>query len=86
MFANSWLGFAYYAIGDFQSARAALESVQPANDFNRLFGLALTYDKLGRHAHAETSLAQIRASRGSGGVAFYAMTYAQWGRTPPRLA
>jgi len=86
--ANSWLGYAYYSIGDFQSALAACESVQPANDFNRLFGLALAYDKLGRRADAEAAFAQMRASPSGGAAAaavFYAMIYAQWGDTARAL-
>src|SRR5437588_135950 len=38
-----WLGMAYYESGNFQGARAACESLQPAKDFRRLFCLALTY-------------------------------------------
>lgn len=83
---NSWLGGAYYVSGDFQSARAACESVEAAKDFRRLFCLALTYDKLGRHADAETQFAQYRASPISGGAAiWYAMIYAQWGDTARAL-
>ena len=82
---DSGLGFAYYWIGDFQSARAAFESIQAGNHFNRLLGLALTYDKLGRHTDAETMLAQMRASMGAGYAVFYAMIYAQWGDTARAL-
>jgi Tfp pilus assembly protein PilF len=82
---NSWLGYAYYATGDFQSARAAFEGVQAANDFNRLHGLAMTYDKLGRHADAETMSTQMRASQGPSPGVFYAMIYAQWGDTTRAL-
>ena len=82
---NSWLGFAYYAIGDFQSSLKACESVQPANNFNRLFGLAITYHKLGRHADAETALAQLRTSWASSSAIFNAMIYAEWGDTAVAL-
>ena len=84
-YANAWLGFAYYERGDFQSARAAFEGVQAANDFNRLCGLAMTYDKLGRHADAETLFVQVRASSGDEGAVFYGMIYAQWGDTTHAL-
>ncbi len=80
VYATSWLGGAYRALGDFQSARATFESIQGAN-FNKLFGLAVTYDKLGRHADAETMLAQLRASGGDNAAVFYSEVYAQWGDT-----
>ena len=85
-YANSWLGYAYYQAGDFQNARAAFESVQAADaGGNRLHGLAMAYDKLGRHADAETMLTQFRASNGDQGAVFYAMVYAQWGDTARAL-
>jgi tetratricopeptide (TPR) repeat protein len=79
VYATSWLGAAYRALGDFQSARATFESIQAADTFNKLFGLAVTYDKLGRHADAETMLAQLRALRGDSAAVFYSEIYAQWG-------
>jgi transposase len=41
--------------------------------------LTITYDKLGRHADAETMLAKIRASNGDVPAFGYSMMYAQWG-------
>jgi tetratricopeptide (TPR) repeat protein len=84
-YANSWLGSAYYSSGDFRRAEAVFESVQPANTFNRLQGLAMAYDKLRRHADAETLFAQARASQGDNVGVFYAMIYAQWGDTARAL-
>jgi tetratricopeptide (TPR) repeat protein len=82
---SSWLGAAYRALGDFQSARAALESIRAADTSNKLFALAVTYDKLGRHADAETMLAQFRALRGDAAAVFYSEIYAQWGDTTRAL-
>jgi TolB-like protein/Tfp pilus assembly protein PilF len=84
-YATSWLGFTYYTMGDFQAALAAFESVRPVNDFNRLLGLSMTYEKLARHADAKTAFAQLRAAWGSGSALFYAMVYAQWGDTARAL-
>ena len=47
--------------------------------------LAITYDKLGRHADAESSLAKLRASTGDAAAVGYAETYAQWGDTKRAL-
>jgi tetratricopeptide (TPR) repeat protein len=47
--------------------------------------LALTYDKLGRHADAEAMLTKIRASQGDADAVLYAMIYAQWGNTTKAL-
>jgi tetratricopeptide (TPR) repeat protein len=85
VFATSWLGTAYRALGDLQSARAALESIQGTNTFNKLLGLAVTYDKLGRHTDAEAMLTQLRASWGDDAAVFYSEIYAQWGDTTRAL-
>ena len=85
VFATSWLGAAYRGLGDFQSARAALESIQGTNTFNKLFGLAVTYDKLGRHTDADAMLTQLRASGGDDAAVFYSEIYAQWGDTTRAL-
>jgi TolB-like protein/Tfp pilus assembly protein PilF len=85
VFATSWLGAAYRALGDLQSARAAFESIQGTNTFNKLFGLAMTYDKLGRHTDAEAMLTQLRASGGDDAAVFYSEIYTQWGDTTRAL-
>jgi hypothetical protein len=45
----------------------------------------MTYDKLGRHADAETVLAKLRSMMGDAGAYQYAQIYAQWGNTPKAL-
>ena len=47
--------------------------------------MAVTYDKLGRHADAEAVLAKLRASNGDGPAYQYATIYAQWGETAKAL-
>lgn len=84
-YANAWLGFAYYANGDYQSSRAACESINSADDFRKLLCIAFTYDKLGRHAEAEATLAKLRAAWGDHFAYFYAAVYAAWGDTARAL-
>ena len=79
---NAWLGFAYYALGNFQSARADCEG---ADEEGGWFCLAVTYDKLGRHPDAEKMLAKLRASQGDTAATQFAMIYAQWGDTKRAL-
>jgi TolB-like protein/Flp pilus assembly protein TadD len=79
---NTWIALTYYAEGNFQQALAACED---SDDINRPICLALVYDKLARHADAETMLAKIRASSGGDGAVFYSMVYAQWGETAQAL-
>jgi serine/threonine-protein kinase len=74
--ANAWLSLAYYATGDFQSARTACEG---ADDGNKPFCFALIYEKLGRHADARQTLSRLQAESGDASAVFYAMIYAQWG-------
>jgi TolB-like protein/tetratricopeptide (TPR) repeat protein len=74
---NSWLGYAYYRIGDLQSARVVCEA--GTVEFINGFCLALVYDKLGRHADAESMLGNMRRSWGDEGAMFYAMIYTEWG-------
>ena len=81
---NSSLGLAYYSDGNFESARAAGES-HGADEFNNHFCLALVYEKLGRHADAETALAKLRTFWGDAGAVQYAGVYAQWGQTARAL-
>jgi len=70
-------GFAYYALGNFPGARASCES-KPDFWISQVC-LVVTYDKLGRHADAETLLAKFRASNGDSSAYQYAEIYAQWG-------
>ncbi len=76
-------GLAYYALGDLENARASCES-KPEHSKSQQC-LALTYDKLGRHADAEAVLAQVRAARGDRGAYLYATVEAQWGNVPKAL-
>ncbi len=70
-------GLAEYALGNMQDARRSCE-IRPDN-WQSQQCLALVYDKLGRHADAETVLAKIKASMGDAPAYQYAETYAQWG-------
>jgi serine/threonine-protein kinase len=78
------IGEAYYLLGDLQSARTSCEeNARETVDVQSC--LALTYDKLGRHADAEAELAKIKATAGDTGAYGYAAIYAQWGRTAKAL-
>ena len=77
------IGWAYYLLGDFESARASCEK-RPEYDGNQLC-LAVIYDKLGRHADAEAMLAKVRTSDGDSFPLGYSMVYAQWGKTARAL-
>jgi serine/threonine-protein kinase len=76
-------GLAYYAVGDFEHARASCET--KPDYWESQWCLAVTYDKLGRHADAEGALAKYRASMGDAGAYEYATIYAQWGEIPKAL-
>ena len=73
---NGWIGFASYASGNFERARAACEA--QGHEGNRYHCLAMVYDKLGRHADAQVMLRKYLASPGRSPV-LDAMVYAQWG-------
>jgi len=47
--------------------------------------LAVAYDKLGRHADAESMLVKVKASTGDAAAYQYAEIYAQWGNTSKAL-
>jgi len=76
-------GLAYYALGDLQGARASCE--RTPNDSLSQWCLAITYNKLGRHADAEAVLAKLKAAQGDGDALQYAEIYAQWGNVPKAL-
>jgi tetratricopeptide (TPR) repeat protein len=85
------LGMAYYALGDYQGARATCERTQlPASAVVSYFGiqlcLALSYDKLGRHSDAESMLKTLQSWYGDRGAYQYAQIYSQWGNKPDALA
>lgn len=76
-------GLAYYLLGDFEHARSSCES-----KFVSLLNqqcLAITYNKLGRHADAENVLAKLKASIGDVAAFQYCEIYAQWGNTSQAL-
>jgi TolB-like protein/Tfp pilus assembly protein PilF len=74
---NALRGFSYYALGDFQRARASCETAPEF--FLSQTCLAMTYDKLGRHADAEAALAKVKALGGDAEAYQYVQIYAQWG-------
>jgi TolB-like protein/Flp pilus assembly protein TadD len=85
------LGLAYYALGDYQGARASCERTQrPAGAARGYFGiqvcLALSYEKLGRHADAEAMLTNLQSWYGDRGAYQYAQIYSQWANTSKALA
>jgi TolB-like protein/Tfp pilus assembly protein PilF len=77
-------GFNYYALGDLERARSSCES--KVDDWGNQQCLAVTYEKLGRHADAEGMLARLKATLGEAAAYQYATIYAQWGRIPDALA
>jgi len=77
------IGLDYYGLGDFESARSSCEKAPEDND--RWICLAMTYDKLRRHADAEATLAKIHAAEGDTGALAYCLIYAQWGNTARAL-
>jgi TolB-like protein/Tfp pilus assembly protein PilF len=80
------LGIVYYVLGDLQSARAACEDADESTGAeSKQYCLAVTYDKLGRHADAEAMLTKLRASQGDADAILYANIYAQWGSTTKAL-
>jgi TolB-like protein len=78
------IGEAYYLLGDLQSARTSCED-NARETVDVQICLALTYDKLGRHADAEAELAKIKATAGDTGAYGYAAIYSQWGHTAKAL-
>jgi eukaryotic-like serine/threonine-protein kinase len=70
-------GLAYYGLGDPQSARASCET-KPDHWASQQC-LAVTYDKLGRHADAEAVLSKMKTAMGNSTAYQYATIYAQWG-------
>ena len=75
-------GFAYYALGDLEKARASCET-KPDFWFSQQC-LAMIYDKIGRHADAEVELTKLKVN-GDTAAYQYATIYAQWGNTPKAL-
>ncbi len=79
----AYRGLAYYGLGDLQSARASCETNR--DYVGNQWCLAVTYDKLGRHADAEAELSKLKASYGDVMAYQYAGYYAQRGDNPKAL-
>jgi hypothetical protein len=56
-----------------------------AEELNKPLCLAMIYDKLGRHADAETTFKPYQVYWGDAGAMFYSAVYAQWGQTARAL-
>jgi len=77
-------GLNYYAVGDYQAARTSCERTRPVADPSETFSgihvcLAITYERLGRHADAAAMLKTLQSWYGDRGAYEYAEVYAQWG-------
>jgi tetratricopeptide (TPR) repeat protein len=82
-FAFGSRGLAHYGMGDLQGARSSCEI--KLDHWVSQWCLAMTYDKLGRHADAEAELAKMKAANGIAAAYQYATSYAQWGNAPQSL-
>jgi TolB-like protein/lipoprotein NlpI len=80
---SSGSGLVYYALGDFERARVSCES--NSDHWTSQHCLAITYDKIGRHADAESALERVKASEGDGAAYQYAEIYTQWGNRTKAL-
>ena len=76
-------GLSFYALGDLERARTSCE-MKPDHWASQQC-LAVVYDKLKRHADAETELAKLKEALGDGAAYQYATIYAQWGNLPKAL-
>lgn len=76
-------GLAYYALGDYQRARASCEGTpyhadSPGGTYGIQVCLAITYEKLGRRPEAEAMLRALESWYGNRGAYQYAEIYSQW--------
>jgi TolB-like protein/Flp pilus assembly protein TadD len=81
--AYGFRGVAYYWLGDLQSARSSAET--KPDHWSSMWCLAVTYEKLGRHADAEAELEKLRAAFGDNSAYQCATIYAVWGNTDKAL-
>ena len=81
--AYEYMGLTDYQLGNLEAARAICEA-RP-NYWGTQWCLALTYQKLGRHADAQAAVAKIQAMQGDTAAYQYATIYAQWGDIPKAL-
>jgi TolB-like protein/predicted Ser/Thr protein kinase len=70
-------GIAHYELGDLQNARSSCET-KPDFVLSQLC-LAMTYDRLGRHADAQATLTKAQVENGEALAYSYVWVYAQWG-------
>jgi TolB-like protein/Tfp pilus assembly protein PilF len=77
--AYEYSGLSDYQLGNLAAARATCEA-RP-NSWVTQWCLALTYEKLGRHADAQAAVAKIQAMQGDAAAYQYSTIYAQWGDT-----
>ena len=76
-------GFAFYGLGDLESARGSCETKREY--WVSQWCLAVVYAKLGRRAEAEAQLKTYQAALGEAGAYQYATVYAQWGNSAKAL-
>jgi tetratricopeptide (TPR) repeat protein len=81
--AYGFRGVAYYWLGDLQSARSSCET--KPDHWSSMWCLAVTYQKLGRHADAEAELTKLQATFGDNSAYQCATIYAVWGNTAKAL-
>jgi len=81
--AYQFRGFAYYGLGNLESARSTCET--KPDYWGTQHCLAVVYDKVGRHADAEAELAKLKAAAGDAAAYQYAAIYVQWGNTAKAL-
>jgi TolB-like protein/Flp pilus assembly protein TadD len=81
--AYGFRGVAYYWLGDLQSARSSCET--KPDHWSSMWCLALTYEKLGRHADAEAELTKLQATFGDNSAYQCATIYAVCGNTAKAL-
>jgi TolB-like protein/Flp pilus assembly protein TadD len=81
--AYGFRGVAYYWLGDLQSARSSCET--KPDHWSSMWCLAVTYEKLGRHADAEAELEKLQAAFGDNSVYQCATIYAVSGNTDKAL-
>ena len=76
---QSTRGLVYYALGEFERAHSSCHT--DSDDVDALVCLAVTYEKLGRRADAQSTLTKFMRLRGDADAFAYAEIYAQWGDT-----
>jgi TolB-like protein len=81
--AYGFRGVAYYWLGDLHSARSSGET--KPDHWSSMWCLAVTYEKLGRHADAEAELEKLQAAFGDNSAYQCATIYAGWGNTDKAL-